>query len=133
MKLLRNIKSKIIKNEKGEFVLDLEITKVELIHFSIVNNNYQQNSRVFNTFVLNKSFGQLLDISPKNFTFLKTFDSEFSYIEVWCTDKHSNQHKISITLVIYYSAIYKIDTIFSSTKKSNVCKRLWTFCLLLEK
>ena len=34
----------------------------------------------------NKWFGQLLDISPKDFVSLKTFDSEFSYIEVWFTD-----------------------------------------------
>ena len=55
-------------------------------------------------FVPNKSFGQLLDISPKNFIFLKTFDSEFSYIEVWFTDQNSNpleiEDKINITLVI---------------------------------
>ena len=41
------------------------------------------------TFVSNKSFGQLLDISHKNFRFLKTFNSEFSYIEVWFTDQDS--------------------------------------------
>ena len=32
---------------------------------------------VLYTFVPNKSFGQLLNISPENFIFLKTFDSEF--------------------------------------------------------
>ena len=56
------------------------------------------------TFVPNKSFGQMLDISPENFIFLKTFDSEFSYVEVWFTDQMSNlleiEHKIKITLVI---------------------------------
>ena len=40
-------------------------------------------------FVPNKSFGQLLGISPKNFIFLKTFNSEFSYLEVWSTDQNS--------------------------------------------
>ena len=60
----------------------LEVTEVVLIHCNVVNNNYQQNSRVLHIFVPNK-FGQLLDISPKNFIFLKTFDSEFSYIKVW--------------------------------------------------
>ena len=82
----------------------LEITEVVLVHFNIVNNDYQQDSRVFYTFVPNKSFGQLLDISPKNFIFLKTFDSEFSYIEVWFTDQNSKpleiEDKINITLVI---------------------------------
>ena len=46
----------------------------------------KQDSRVLYTFVPSKSFSQLLDISPKHFIFSKTFDSEFSYIEVWFTD-----------------------------------------------
>ena len=82
MKLLGSTKSKITKNENGENAPNLEITEEVLIHCNIVNSNYQQNSRVLYTFVPNKLFGQLLDISPKNFIFLKTFDSEFSYIEV---------------------------------------------------
>ena len=61
---------------------DLEVTEVVLIHYNFVNNDYQQGSRVLYIFVPNKSYGQLLDISLKNFIFLKTFDSEFSYIEV---------------------------------------------------
>ena len=61
---------------------DLEVTEVVLIHYNFVNNDYQQDSRVLYIFVPNKSYGQLLDISLKNFIFLKTFDSEFSYIEV---------------------------------------------------
>ena len=64
----------------------LEITEVVLVHCNIVNNDYQQDSRVLHTFVPNKSFGQLLDISPKNFMILKTFDSD---IEVWFTDQNS--------------------------------------------
>ena len=55
----------------------LEITEVVLIPCNIVNNNYQQNSRVLYTFVQNKSFGQSLNISPKNFIFLKIFNSNF--------------------------------------------------------
>ena len=57
--------------------LRLEITKVRLIQCNIVNNNYQLDSRVLYIFVPNKSFGQLLDTSAKNFIFLKTFNSEF--------------------------------------------------------
>ena len=104
MKLLGSTKSKITKDENSENVPHLEITEVVLIHCNIVNNDYQQDSRVLYTFVPNKSFGQLLDISPKNFIFLKTFDSEFSYIEVWFTDQNSKpleiEDKINITLVI---------------------------------
>ena len=64
----------------------LEITEVVLIHCNIISNDYQQYSRVLYTFVPNKLFGQLLEISPNNFIFLKLFDSEFSYVEVWFTD-----------------------------------------------
>ena len=104
MKLLGSTKSRITKDENGENVSHLEITEVVLIHYNIVNNDYQQNSRVLYTFVPNKSLGQLLDISPKNFTSLKTFNSEFSYIEVWFTDQNSKppeiEDKINTTLVI---------------------------------
>ena len=86
MKLFEKTKSKITKDENDENVPYLEITEVILIHINVVNNSYQQNSRVLYTFVPNKSFGQLLDISPQNLIFLKAFDSEFSYIEVWFTD-----------------------------------------------
>ena len=79
----------------------LEITEVVLIHGNIVSNDYQQDSRVLYIIIPNKSFGQLLDTSPKNFIFLKTFNSEFSYIEVWFTDQNSKpleiEDKINIT------------------------------------
>ena len=92
------------KDESGENAPHLEITEVVLVHINIVNNDYQQDSRVLYTFVPIKSFGQLLDISPKNFIFLKTFNSEFSDTEVWFTDQNSKpeeiEDKINITLVI---------------------------------
>ena len=74
MKLLGSTKSKIVKNRNGENVPYLEITEVILLHCNIVNNNYQQNSRIFYAFGPDKSFGQLLDISTKNIIFLKAFD-----------------------------------------------------------
>ena len=78
------------------------ITEVVLIQCNVVNNSYQQNLRVLYKFVPNKSFGQSLNVSPKNFIFLKTFDSEFSYIEVWSTDSNplEIENKINITFVI---------------------------------
>ena len=82
----------------------LEITEVVLVHCNIVKNDYQQDSRVLYAFVRNKSFGQLLDISPEKFIFLKTFGSEFSYIEVWFGDQNSKpmeiKDKINSTVVI---------------------------------
>ena len=82
MKLLGSTKSKIRKYKNGKSLSYLKITGVVLDHCNIVKNNYQQNSRFLYTFVPNKSFGQLIDISPKHFVFSKTFDSEFSYAEV---------------------------------------------------
>ena len=80
----------------------LEITEIILIHFNIVNNDYQHDSRNLYAFIPNKYFSQLLDISPKNFTLSKTLI--FSYSEVWFIDQNSKllkiQDKISITLVI---------------------------------
>ena len=64
MKLLGSTKNKITKDENGENVSYLEITEVVLTHCNIVNNDYQQNSRVLQTFISNKLFGQLLHISP---------------------------------------------------------------------
>ena len=65
MKLLGSTKSTITKDENSENVPRLEITEVVLTHCNIVNNDYQQDSRVLYTFVPNKSVGQLLGISPK--------------------------------------------------------------------
>ena len=77
MKLLGSTKSKITNAKNSEKKAHLEITEVGLAHCNNVKNDYQQDSRVLYTFIPNKS----LDISPNNFMFLKTFDSEFSYNE----------------------------------------------------
>ena len=53
------MKSKITKVRSGENVSDLEITEVVLVHCNIINNDYQQDSRVLYTFAPSKSFGQL--------------------------------------------------------------------------
>ena len=82
----------------------LEITEVVLIHCNIVNNDYQQGSRVLYIFVPNKPFGSLLEISPTNRIFLKTFNSEYDKIKVWFTDQNSNplemEDRINLTMVI---------------------------------
>ena len=70
MKLLGSTKSKVTKDENGENVPYLEITEVVLIHYNVVNDSYQQNSRVLYIFVPNKSLNLLLHISPNNFIFL---------------------------------------------------------------
>ena len=65
--------SNTTKNENDENIPNLEITELVLVHRNIVNNNYQQNSKVLYTFIPSKSFGQLLDISPKKVFIFKSF------------------------------------------------------------
>ena len=89
IKLLESTKSNSTKDKNGENVPRLETTKIVLNHCNIVTKDYQQDSRVLYIFVPNKSFSQLLNISPKNFIFLKTFNSEFSFVEVWFADCNS--------------------------------------------
>ena len=71
MKLLGSPKSRITKDKNGENVPHLEISEVVLVHCNAVNNYYHQDSVILYRFVPNKSFGQLLDISPKSVIFLK--------------------------------------------------------------
>ena len=97
MKLLWCTKTKITKDGSGDNVPHLEINGAVLVLCNITNNDYQQDSRVLHTFVLNKLFNQLLYILPKNFIFLKTYNSEFSYIEVWFIDQNSQPLEIKIT------------------------------------
>ena len=82
MKLLGSTNSKITKDKNGENVPHLEIVEVVLVHCNLVNNDYLQNSRILYTFVPNKTFGSLLEISPPNHVFLKTFNSEFQEIKI---------------------------------------------------
>ena len=96
--------SKITKVKNGENIPHLEIIEVVLVHCHIVNSDYQQDLRVLYTFVPNKPFGGLLEISPKNHIFLETFHSEFQAIEVWFTDENSQlleiEDKINLALLI---------------------------------
>ena len=94
IKLLGSTKSKITKDKNGKNITHLEITEVISVHCNIANTDYQQISKVLYTFVPNKSFGQLLDISPKSFIFLKTFNSEFSCTDVSFTDQNSEPLEI---------------------------------------
>ena len=104
MKLLQSTENKITKDKNGENVPHLEITEVVRVHCNMVNNDYQQDSRVLYTFVPNKSFRSLLDISSSNHIFLKIFNSEYDEIIVWFTDQNSKpleiEDRINLTMVI---------------------------------
>ena len=82
IKLLECTENKITIDKNAEKVPHSENTEVVLVHCHIVNNDYQQDSRVLYTFVPNKPFGALLEISPTNHIFLKIFKSKFQIIKV---------------------------------------------------
>ena len=104
MKLLGSTNNEITEDRNGKNVPHLEITEVVLVHCSMVNNDYQLDSRVLSKFVPNRKFASLLGISPANDIFLKTFNSEYNEIEVSLRDQNSQpleiEDKINLTMVI---------------------------------
>ena len=104
MKILGSTENKITKDKNSENIPHLEITEVVLVYCDVVNNDYQQDSRVLYTFVPSKPFGSLLEISPTNHIFLEIFNSEYDEIKVWLTDQNSQsleiEDRINLAMVI---------------------------------
>ena len=99
MKLLGSTKKDVDQDKHGEDVPKLESVEVVLVHCNLVNNNYQQASKVFFAFVPNKQFGQLINIAPHSLIMLNTTSTEFSSIEVWFTDQNSEHLKLKTMLI----------------------------------
>ena len=104
MKLLGSVKEDVDQDKDGEDVPKLETVEIVLVHCNLVNNSYQQPSKVLFTFVPNKQFGQLVTISVHSLTMLKTTNTEFQSIEVWFTDQSNRpleiEDSVNITLTI---------------------------------
>ena len=104
MKLLGSTKDTTDADKNSENVRKLENVKVVLVHCNLVNNAYQQYSRVLFTFVQTKQYGQLISISPHSLVFLKTMNTDFTEIEVWFTDQSNNaleiEDNVNISLII---------------------------------
>ena len=104
MKLLGSTTKNGDEDKDGEDIPKLESVEVVLVHCNLVNNTYQQASKVLFTFVPNKQFGQLITISPHSLTMLKTTNSEFPFIQVWFTDQNNRpleiEDSVNITLII---------------------------------
>ena len=104
MKRLGSAKKEADKDKEGEDVRKLESVEVVLVHSNLVNNSYQQASKVLFTIVPNKKFGQLITISPHLLTMLKTTNLESQSIQVWFTDQNNKpleiEDSINITLII---------------------------------
>ena len=104
MQLLGSSKKDIDQNKSGEIVPRLETVEVVLVHCNLVNNSYQQASKVLFTLIPNKQFGQLITITPHSLTMLKTTNAEFLFIEIWFTDQNNRpleiENNVNITLII---------------------------------
>ena len=104
MKLLGSTSSIIDANKNSENVAKLENVEVVLVHCNLVNNSYQQHSKVLFTFIPTKRYGQLISISPHSLVSLKTVNTEFSGIEIWFTDQNNNaleiEDSVNIPLII---------------------------------
>ena len=100
MKLLGMTNDIIDTDKNSENVSRLENVEVVLVHCNLVNNSYQQHSRVLFTFVPTKQYGQLISISPHSLVFLKTLKTEFSEREVWFTDQNNNALEIVVCAFI---------------------------------
>ena len=103
MKLLGSKSSIIDADKDSENVPRLENVEVVLVYCNLVNNSYQQYSRVLFTFVPNKQYVQLVSISPYSLVFLKAMNTEFSEIEIWFTDQNNNaleiEDNVNISLI----------------------------------
>ena len=104
MKLLGSTKNVVDKDENSENVPKLESVEVVLVHCNLVKNDYQYASKVLFSFVPNKQFGQLLNISPHVFTMMNTVNTEFPSVEAWFTDQSSKaleiEDNVNLTLII---------------------------------
>ena len=72
MKLLGNTRQVIDKDTNSENVPTLKLVEAVSMHCNVVKNDFQQASKVLFTFVPNKQFGQLINISPHSLIMLNT-------------------------------------------------------------
>ena len=104
MRLLGNTKKDVNADKNSENVPKLESVEVVLVHRNLVKNDYQHTSKVLFSFVPNKQFGQLINISPHSLTMTNTVNTELFVVEVWFTDQASKaleiEDNVNLTLII---------------------------------
>ena len=104
MKVLRSAKKDVDSDKNGENAPKLESVENVLVHCSLVKNDYKHTSKVLFSFVSNKQFGQLINISPHSLTMMNTVNTEFSFVELWFTDQTSKaleiEDNVNLTLII---------------------------------
>ena len=103
-RLSGSTKKDVDANKNREIVPKLESVEVVLVHCHLVKNDYQHSSKVLFSFVPNKQFGQLINISPNTLTMMNTVNTEFPFVEVWFTDQTSKaleiKDNVNLTLII---------------------------------
>ena len=106
MKLLGSRKKVVDKDENGENIPKLESVEVVLVHCNLLNyeHDYEHASKVLFTFVPNKQFGQLSNISSHVFTMINTVNTKFPSVKVSFTDPSSKaleiEDNVNLTLII---------------------------------
>ena len=104
MRLLGSSSGTIDDDKNSDLVPKLESVDLVLVHCNVVNNSYQQASKVLFMFVPNKKYGQLITISPERLIMLKTVNTEFSFIEIWFTDQDNRpleiEDSVNISLIV---------------------------------
>ena len=104
MRLLGSLTDTIDGDKNSELVPKLERVDLVLVHCNLVNNSYQQASKVLFTLALNNKYGQLITVSPNSLIILKTINTEFSFIEIWFTDQDNRpleiEDSVNISLII---------------------------------
>ena len=104
MRLLGSLSDTIDGDKNSELVPKLESVDFVLVHCNVVNNSYQQASKVLFTFVPNKNYGQLTTVSPETLIMLKTVNTEFSFIDIWFTDQDNRpleiEDSVNISLIL---------------------------------
>ena len=82
MTLLGITKKDVDSDKSSENIPKLEYVEIVLVHCNLVKNDYQHTSKLVFSFVLNKQFGQLINISPHSLTMMNSVNTEFSFVEV---------------------------------------------------
>ena len=104
MRLLGSLTDTIDGDKDSELVPKLEGVDLVLLHCNLVNNSYQQASKVLFTFVLNEKYGELITVSPNSLIMLKTINTEFPFLEIWFTDQDNRpleiENSVNISLII---------------------------------
>ena len=104
MRLLGSSADTIDGDKNSELVPKLESVDLVLVHCNLVNNSHQKASKVLFTFVPNKKYSQLINVSPETLIMLKTVNTECSFIEIWFTDQDNRpleiEDSVKISLII---------------------------------